>query len=193
MIQELLFTSMLLCILGAPDVTNDKFPVEVTLINMNGDSICSSELTNDGKILMIDFWQTYCGSCIKMLNAVSNNYDMWNSKTNCKIIAIANQKPDEKTLEFIKKKDWPFEIYFDPEYNLFKELKNRINKVDSNFAFPTVFIFNADYELIDNFSGTKEIWPDGHPPVYQEGKIIQDNRVIDLNYYYDLFKNWNKE
>lgn len=94
---------------------DQAFPYSVELKTVNGKTINSSSFSSENKYVFVEFWFTGCGPCSQWFDTVKNNFDEWNSKTNCKIIAVACQKRDYNALRFIEAKKWPFGIYFDPE------------------------------------------------------------------------------
>jgi thiol-disulfide isomerase/thioredoxin len=184
----------LIFVLQLPDAntTNKGFPISVELINPDGKKVNSSSLTSENKYVFVDFWHSGCGPCMQMFDAVKDNFEEWNQKTNCKIIAIACQEKNEQLIKLIESKKWPIEIYFDPDYNLFRQLNRFHDTTDMQFSFPTVFVFNNSWQLLDKLKGAKRKFKDGFVPV-QDVQIPQEVLVIDLQYYYGLFEKLQKE
>jgi peroxiredoxin len=182
----LLLISLLLSI-QEKSIERESFPFSVELIIADGKMINSSILTNDNKVVFIYFWHSGCSPCMQMFDAVRDNIEEWNKETNCKIIAITCQERDEKIIQLIESKKWPVEVYFDPNYTLFKVLSQFHDKSDMQFSFPTVFVFNEKWQLIDKLKGTKRKF---NPQ--KEVKSYEDFE-IDLDYYYNLSKKWEND
>jgi len=170
-------------------ICENQFPFSVELLSVDGQKVNSETFLNDGKFVFIDFWNIHCGPCMQMFDAVRDNIDEWNVNTNCKIIAIAAQERDERTLKLISEKNWPIEIYFDPDYNLFRELCKFHDKNDMRYSFPTVFVFDNSWQIIDKLKGAKRKWKDGYKPKKGD-KITHKMLVIDLEYYYKISAEW---
>ena len=135
---------------------NDKsFPISVEILTVDSLKLNSSTISNDGKFVLMEFWSNYCRPCLMMFDAVKDNFDTWNHKTDFKIIAIAIQEPDRKIAELIKQRNWPFEFYFDPEYNLFRQLSKYHNKNEIIFSVPTIFVFDNEWRMIGKLRGAK--------------------------------------
>lgn len=167
------------------------FPISVELSNIKGEKVNSFKFENNKQLVFIDFWHSSCSPCMQMFDAVRDNFEEWNKNTNCKIIAIACQERDEKIIQLIESKKWPVEIYFDPDYKLFKELCKLHDKTDMTYSFPTVFVFDNNWQLLDRQKGAKRKFKNEFRP--QKAKISHDDFVIDLDYYYSLCKKWNKD
>lgn len=170
--------------------TEPAFPLSVDLETIDGKIINSSTLLNDKRILVLDFWIASCGPCIMAFNSIRDNYDDWNSNTGAKVIAIASQKRDEKILDLIKKSNWPFEVYFDPDYKLFIATSRAHQKGQIELGFPTMFVFDEDYELIGKLKTTTKLI-DGVRPPTKDAPIVgswQDYFEIDMNHYYEFFR-----
>ena len=95
-----------------------------------------------GKLIILNFWATWCAPCKKEMPSLDNLYQDNNFK-NLQIFAVNMQQPNTlKTKKFftdlnIKK----LEIFFDPNLNFVKEFKLRgmpttvfINKKGEEFA-----------------------------------------------------------
>lgn len=65
-----------------------------------------------GKVVLIDFWATWCGPCIQELPNVLKAYEKYHEK-GFEIIGISLDNEKEKLTSFIKAKKLPWPQYFD--------------------------------------------------------------------------------
>ena len=95
-----------------------------------------------GKLLIINFWATWCAPCKKEMPSLDKLYQD-NSFNNLKVLAVNLENPDPLKSKnfFINLKIEKLEIFFDPELNFVKEFKLRgvpttvlINKKGEEFA-----------------------------------------------------------
>lgn len=61
----------------------------VALKTMDGKPVNTSELSNDGKPFIIDFFATWCKPCNRELDAIAEIYDDWQKETGVKIVAVS--------------------------------------------------------------------------------------------------------
>lgn len=99
----------------------DTLP-HVLIKRSNGTKLYASELTNQGKPILISFWATWCKFCIAELSAISSQYKSWQDSIGVKLVAISTDAgvTEEYIKKFAERRNWPFEIYWDYK----KYLKN---------------------------------------------------------------------
>lgn len=101
---------------------------EVTIKNLAGDDISTSEFKNSKDIKVISFWATWCVPCINELDAISEIYQDWQDETNVEVIAISTDdaRTRRRVKPLINGKDWEFKIYVDENQDLKRALNINI-------------------------------------------------------------------
>ncbi len=101
---------------------------EVSIKNMEGQSVMTSEVVTSENIQIISFWATWCVPCINELDAISEIYDEWQEETNVEVIAIATDdaRTKKRVKPLINGKDWEFEIYMDENQDFKRALNVNI-------------------------------------------------------------------
>lgn len=142
-----------------------EFPFKATLFNADGDSINSSDFSNDGNPIIIDFWGSFCKPCIVKYNSIMEVYEKWQSETGVKIIIISIdfEVMQDASKKLIDKFEWPYEAYFDPD----KEFMSLLTDDDS---VPKTFIFDSQLGLVYSKSGAKII----HKSKDKKSKSVMD-------------------
>ena len=88
----------------------------VTLKDINGKSINTAELKNDGKPFIIDFFATWCKPCNRELDAIAEVYEEWKEETGVKIFAISiDQAQNINTVKpLVDNHGWEYDVLLDP-------------------------------------------------------------------------------
>lgn len=114
----------------------------VDIRTLTGENIKTSQLKNDGKPFVINFWATWCKPCIEELSRIHEYYADWKKETGVKIITVSID--DSRTLSrvapFVNGKGWDFESYLDPNGD-FKRAMN-VNMP------PQTFVLNGLGEIV---------------------------------------------
>lgn len=114
----------------------------ITVKTLDGESFDMSEISNDGKPIIITFWATWCKPCIKEHDAINEVYEEWIDETGVKIYAVSidNARSSRGVLPLVNGKNWEFEILLD-ENGDFKRAMN-VN------VPPHTFIVNGEGEIV---------------------------------------------
>ena len=79
--------SILLFFLIVP-VAHAHLP-QVELKDLQGKSVNTSKLNNEGKPFIISFFATWCKPCLRELKAINEVYEDWQEETSVKLIAVS--------------------------------------------------------------------------------------------------------
>jgi cytochrome c biogenesis protein CcmG/thiol:disulfide interchange protein DsbE len=92
----------------------EKLP-NIVLKDINGNSINLSEITNQGKPIVINFWATWCSPSKRNLNTLNELYLDWQNETGVKIYAISIDDPRtvDKVKPYVNASGWEYEVLID--------------------------------------------------------------------------------
>jgi cytochrome c biogenesis protein CcmG, thiol:disulfide interchange protein DsbE len=123
------------------DTSVFKMP-SVNLKTLDGKTINSSEITNNGKPIIIVFWKSCCTPNINMLDAINEVYSEWQDSTGVVLYAVSidDSRTSSKITPLVNGKSWDFKFLMDSN----SDFKRAMNVV----ATPHIFILNANAEVV---------------------------------------------
>ncbi|MDY6206595.1 MAG: TlpA disulfide reductase family protein [Prevotella sp.] len=88
----------------------------VTLKTMDGKTVRTDTLSNNGKPFIIDFFATWCKPCNRELSAIAEVYDEWVEETGVKLYAVSIDQAQNinKVKPLVDNHGWPYEVLLDP-------------------------------------------------------------------------------
>ena len=115
--------AFIVALLGIVTTASAQLPA-VTLKTMDGKTIRTDTLSNNGKPIIIDFFATWCKPCNRELTAISEVYDEWVEETGVKLIAVSIDQAQNinKVKPLVDNHGWPYEVLLDPNSDLKRAL-----------------------------------------------------------------------
>jgi len=108
-----------------------------------------SEVIRNKKIVMINFWASWCGPCRVEMPSFEKLYN--EQKNNgFVILAIAEDKDRAKLDEYLKQKPVSFPVLVDKDNSLAQKFKIE--------SFPTTVLIGADWKIRQVEEGVPRIW-----------------------------------
>jgi peroxiredoxin len=123
-----------------------KIP-SVKLKDIDGNSVNTAELSNDGNPMVISFWATWCAPCKKELNAIHEVYEDWQDDTGVKVIAVSidDARSATRVKPYVDAQGWEFEVLMDTNGDFKRSLN--VNNV------PQTFLVDGNGDIVWTHSG----------------------------------------
>lgn len=119
----------------------------VKLKDLNGNTIDTAEIENEGRPIVISFFATWCKPCIRELKAISEVYDDWIEETGVKLIAISIDEAQNvsRVKPLVNSNGWEYEVLLDPNSDFAREMGVR--------NVPHLIILDKDRKIVESHSG----------------------------------------
>ena len=140
--KKILFILCGILMAGSLMAQGSKMPENITLKNIDGQSVQSSVIQNGGKPIILSFWATWCKPCNLELNNIKEVYEEWQEETGVKLVAVSidDAKSVNRVKPHVNGNDWPYEVYLDQN----SDLKRAMGVVN----VPHTFILNGEGEIV---------------------------------------------
>ena len=90
----------------AAELTLGKLAPNFTLKDINGETVSLKDFR--GKVVLLDFWATWCGPCIHELPALKAIYEKHKHNSDFALISISSDVNDETVAEFVEDNKMPW-------------------------------------------------------------------------------------
>ncbi|MDW8272617.1 MAG: TlpA disulfide reductase family protein [Chitinophagales bacterium] len=100
-----------------------KLPA-VSLSDIHGKKVNVADYGQNGQMVVLSFWATWCVPCKKELNNLNELYEDWKKNYNVKIVAVSidDSRSSSKVKPFADSQRWEFDVLLDPNQDLKREL-----------------------------------------------------------------------
>lgn len=121
----------------------------VKLKDINGKTVDTSKLSNDGKPFVISFFATWCHPCLRELSTINEVYADWQDETGMKLIAVSIDQAQDanKVKPLVDGKGFEYEVLLDVNGD-FKRAMG-VNNI------PHVFLFDGKGKKVYSHIGYK--------------------------------------
>lgn len=145
--KKLLLSTLLM--LGFALTASAQLPA-VTLKSIDGKTVKTDTLSNNGKPFIIDFFATWCKPCNRELTAISEVYEEWQEETGVKVFAVSIDQAQNinKVKPLVDNHGWTFDVLLDPNSD-FKRALGGIN-------IPFVVVCDGKGNIVAKHNGYTE-------------------------------------
>ncbi len=96
-----------------------------------------------GKVVLIDFWATWCGPCVREIPSVKKTYDELHEE-GFEIIGVSLDSDKKKLEDFVAKNDMPWPQFFDG-----KGWKTSLAQEHGISSIPAMWLVDKEGNLVD--------------------------------------------
>jgi len=146
--KKILFAMFGLLMAGGLMAQGAKLPENINLKTLDGKSVTSSAIQNDGKPIIVSIWATWCGPCMLELKTINEVYSDWVEETGVKLVAVSidDTKTSFRVPAIVEKNGWEYEVYLDENRDFTKALNVGQDP-------PYAFVINGDGEIVWQHKG----------------------------------------
>ncbi|TDJ56759.1 MAG: TlpA family protein disulfide reductase [Ignavibacteria bacterium] len=131
-----------------------------TLFDIDGNKVSFNDYR--GKIIILDFWATWCGPCLASFPGMKKAVEKYENDSRIKFLFINTwERVEEKTknaADFILKNDYPFHVLVDDENKVIEKYKvsgiptKFIIDSEGNIRFKSIGFAGSDDKLVEELS-----------------------------------------
>jgi thiol-disulfide isomerase/thioredoxin len=133
---------------GPVDARANNYDVKL----LDGGNVKMSDITGNGKVVVVNFWATWCGPCRREIPDLVALQDKFGDK-GVEVVGLTVEEPEleDSVRAFSKQFSINYKVGFSPREVFF--FYNRANGFDPRAPIPQSFIFDKNGKLIDSIKG----------------------------------------
>ena len=122
----------------------------VELKDVDGKTVKTEHLTDDGKPVIIAFFATWCKPCMRELEVINDLYDDWQEETGVTmyVVSIDQGQDIKKVKPLVDGNGWEYRVLLDPN----GEFKRAMNVQN----VPHLFVIDSNGKTVYNHTGYTE-------------------------------------
>lgn len=131
-------------------------------MNLDNNILVSEDLNNKGKIVLVNFWATWCPPCIKEIPMFNEMYEKYGDRLEIVGILYERDKDINEINAFIKEHKMKFPVTIGENNFIAAQMFGNVQKIPESFLFSEdgfmlrKFVGIVDEAVLEEFIKTKE-------------------------------------
>ncbi len=115
---------------------------DLTIKNLDGESVNIKKYAQDGKITVISFWATWCHPCKRELDAIADFYPDWQEAYDVELVAITidDARSLRKVNSVVETKGW--------EYTILSDVNEDLKRAMNFQTVPMTFLLDQEGNIV---------------------------------------------
>lgn len=115
---------------------------DLSIKNLDGESVNIQKYAQDGKITVISFWATWCHPCKRELDAIADLYPEWQEAYDVELVAITidDSRSMRKVKPMVETKGW--------EYTVLSDVNEDLKRAMNFQTVPMTFLLDQEGNIV---------------------------------------------